>query len=135
MMREKTSFRIGSAVGASSLLTIFAVLCLTVFALLSLNTAAADGRLSRLSAEAAADYYAAELEAEEILARLRAGELPEGVSYEEGVYRYSCRISDRQLLEMTVRQKDGDYTVLRRQSVPVGEWMPEDGPGVWDGTE
>ena len=34
------------AVGGSSLLVIFAVLCLTVFALLTLSTAAADSRLS-----------------------------------------------------------------------------------------
>lgn len=34
-----------AAVGGSSLLVIFAVLCLTVFALLTLSTAAADSRI------------------------------------------------------------------------------------------
>lgn len=47
-------------VGGSSLLVIFAVLCLTVFALLSLSTVQADGRLSQTSAEAAQAYYAAD---------------------------------------------------------------------------
>ena len=38
------------AIGGSSLLVIFAVLCLTVFALLSLSTVQADNRLSDASA-------------------------------------------------------------------------------------
>ena len=40
------------AVGGSSLLVIFAVLCLTVFALLGLSTVQAGQRLSNASAEA-----------------------------------------------------------------------------------
>ena len=60
-------------VGGASLLVVFAVLCLTVFALLSLSTVRANGRLSEASAQAVADYYAADCAAQEILARLRAG--------------------------------------------------------------
>ena len=40
------------AIGGSSLLVIFAVLCLTVFALLSLSTVQAGDRLSDASADA-----------------------------------------------------------------------------------
>ena len=39
-------------VGGASLLVVFAVLCLTVFALLSLSTVRANGRLSEASAQA-----------------------------------------------------------------------------------
>ena len=60
------------AVGGISLLVVFAVLCLTVFALLSLSTVRADARLSEASAQAVADYYAADCQAQEILAQLRA---------------------------------------------------------------
>ena len=42
------------AVGGSSLLTVFAVLCLTVFALLSLATVQADARLSDASGQTVA---------------------------------------------------------------------------------
>ena len=59
------------AVGGSSLLVIFSVLCLTVFALLSLSTVQASGRLSSTSAQAVAAYYQADSQAEAILARLR----------------------------------------------------------------
>ena len=52
------------AVGGVSLLVVFAVLCLTVFALLSLSTVRADARLSEASAQSVADYYAADCEAQ-----------------------------------------------------------------------
>ena len=51
-MARKQSFPI-PAVGGSSLLVIFAVLCLTVFALLGLSTVQADIRLADASARAA----------------------------------------------------------------------------------
>lgn len=67
------------ALGGSSLLVAFAVLALTVFALLSLSTVQADVRLADASAQAVEDYYAADCQAQEILARLRNGETVEGV--------------------------------------------------------
>ena len=50
-MNERQRFS-PPAVGGSSLLVIFAVLCLTVFAMLALSTVQANGRLSDASAEA-----------------------------------------------------------------------------------
>ena len=67
------------APGASALLVIFAVLCLTVLAMLSLSTVQADARLSDASAETVTGYYAADYQAEEILAQLRTGTVPSGV--------------------------------------------------------
>ena len=67
-------------VGGSSLLVIFSVLCLTVFALLCLAQVQAGGRLSKASAEAVAAYYRADAQAQEILAHLRSGRIPQGVS-------------------------------------------------------
>ena len=58
-MDEKRRF-LPAAVGGSSLLVIFAVLCLTVFALLALSTVQADGRLSQKTAQAVAEYYDAD---------------------------------------------------------------------------
>ena len=64
-------------VGGSSLLVIFAVLCLTVFAMLSLTQTQADRRLARNSWSAVTGYYRADCQAQEILSRLRAGERPQ----------------------------------------------------------
>lgn len=125
------------AVGGSSLLVIFAVLCLTVFALLGLSTVQADGRLSDASAEAVSAYYAADCQAEAILARLRAGDLPEGVEEtvtpEGRTCAYTCPISDTQLLAVEVRLEGTDYTVLRWQAVSTADWAADETLDLWDG--
>lgn len=64
------------ALGGSSLLVAFAVLALTVFALLSLSTVRADVRLGDAAAAAVKGYYEADVQAQELLARLRNGETP-----------------------------------------------------------
>lgn len=116
-MRKRDNWNFAPpAVGGASLLVIFAVLCLTVFAVLGLSTVRADDRLSQASAQAAADYYAADCEAQEILARLRAGELPVGVTYGGDLYTYECLISETQTLQVEVFLRDGVYTVLRWQA-------------------
>ena len=94
------------AVGGSSLLVIFAVLCLTVFALLSLSTAVAEKRIADASAQAVQDYYAADLQAQAIFARLRAGETVSGVQEENGCYRYSCPIAETQRLYAELKQDE-----------------------------
>lgn len=127
------------AVGGVSLLVVFAVLCLTVFALLSLTTVQADVRLADASAQAAADYYAADLEAQTILARLRNGERPEGVTFTgSGLLRaeYTCRISDTQKLQVSVILQGisgREYVIERWQAVPSAEWESDESLDLWDG--
>ena len=120
-------------VGGSSLLVIFAVLCLTVFALLGLSTVQAGERLSLATAQAVSDYYAADCQAEEILATLRAGQIPDGVTEENSVYRYVCPISETQELQVEVMLDGSDYTILRWQAVSASEWQPDDSLDVWEG--
>ena len=133
-MSEKRTFSPPVVVGAVSLLTIFAVLCLTVFALLSLSTVQADGRLSDKSFAAVAGYYAADCAAEEILAQLRTGTIPAGVTaYDGGLYRYGCPISDTQTLVVEVAVEDTDYTIIRWQARSTAEWVADDSLPVWDG--
>ncbi|MCI8538831.1 MAG: hypothetical protein HFF18_09270 [Oscillospiraceae bacterium] len=139
--RKRESFT-PPALGGSSLLVVFAVLALTVFALLSLSTVRADARLGDASSEAVRGYYAADCQAQEILARLRSGETPEGVDAqpeESSIWTSRCTyavpISDTQELqaEVLVNSVDGSYSILRWQAVPVGEWSPDDSLNVWDG--
>ena len=118
-----------------ALLMAFAVLCLTVFALLSLTTVRADVRLADASVQAVSDYYAADRAAQTILARLRGGEMPEGVTSMGGnLYAYSCPVSDRQQLEVEVEVDGTAYRILRWQTVPTGEWESDGSLEVWDGT-
>lgn len=130
------------ALGGSSLLVVFAVLCLTVFALLSLSTVRADLRLAETSRQAIADYYAADAAAQETLTKLRRGEQVEGVEvvsveYEdhcEEFYTYAIPVSDTRELRVEVRIDAPDsYEVLRYQVVGTGEWSSGGGLDIWDG--
>lgn len=122
------------ATGGISLLTVFAVLALTVFALLSLSTVRADERLSLAAAQAVRDYYAADNGAQEILARLRAGEVPLDVTIDGGIYSYAVPISENQELQVELRVEGSIYTVLKWQAVSLGDWEEEEGElDLWDG--
>lgn len=125
------------AVGGVSLLIVFAVLCLTVFALLSLTTVQADVRLADAAARAVADYYAADCQAQEILARLRNGEHPAGVTLygsENKYAQYICPISETQQLQVLVSVgEDGSWSVLRWRSEPSQEWSVSEDLELWDG--
>lgn len=112
-------------IGGVSVLVSFAVLCLTVFALLSLATVRADGRLGEASAQAVSDYYTADREAQAILARIRMGEHPEGVTFSGSGMLYAdyvVPISDTQELQVSVLLRgvrDREYEILRWQAGPV----------------
>ena len=130
-MAKKQGFTV-PVVGGSSLLVIFAVLCMTVFALLSLSTVLANGRLNQASVDAVSEYYEADAAAEEIFARLRQGEMPEGVTEENDIYEYRCDISENQTLQVKLQQTAAGWQVLRWQAVVDAEW--EEGTlNLWDG--
>ena len=120
-------------VGGSSLLVVFAVLCLTVFALLSLSAVQADGRLGDAAAQAVSSYYRADAQAEAILAQLRQGSIPDGVTEDGTSYSYCCPISETQNLNVAVSLDGADYTILRWQVVSTTDWQPDDSMPVWDG--
>lgn len=120
--------------GVCSVLVILSLLCLTLFALLSLNTAKAGQRLSILQAEAISDYYGAESQANVILAKLRNGEISEGVIQNGNVYSYTCPINDNShlLVKVQINSSD-DINILCWQSVSSNEWTPDSDLPVWDG--
>ena len=130
---DKRTFRPPSTIGAASLLTVFAVLCLVIFALLSLSTVSANERLSEASRASVEAYYAADCRAEAILADIRAGETPEGVELRGDTYSYTCPISETQTLAVTVRAEGDNYEILRWQAVSTVDWVSDDSLPVWDG--
>ena len=133
-MSNQNSREQAPIVGGRSLVVIFAVLCLTVFALLGLSTVRADKRLADINVKAVTDYYSAEFEAEEILAKLRGGEIPEGVTLaENNVYTYSVKVSETQMLCVEVAFEEKEWNILRWQTVSTTEWSESDGLAVWKG--
>ena len=122
------------AIGGCSLLVIFGVLCLVIFSLLSLNTVLAEKRISESYARTAAQWYAADLRAQEIFAWLRAGETVDGVERTEGNYRYTVPVSDNQVLLVMLKETQGRWEILSWQT----KAYPKDGDTtlpVWRGLE
>lgn len=132
-MKKKDQFA-PPAVGGSSLLVIFAVLCLTVFALLSLSSAQAEQRQADAANKAIREYYNADLQAQEIYALLRSGETVEGVREENGIYSYEVSISQRQVLSVQVEKVGDTWNILKWEAVPV-ESEADEALDVWKGTE
>ncbi len=117
--------------GASSLLVIFSVLCLTVFAMLSLSTAKADLRIADASVQAIEDYYQADCMAEQILGQLRQGNCPEGVAQNGEFYAYICPISDTQALSVVVKVTENNYEIQQWKAIVTAEWNPQEYLDVW----
>ncbi len=121
-------------VGSASLMVIFSVLCLTVFALLALSTVQANRALGDGSAAAVLEYYRADCAAEETLARLRAGEIPPGTEKRNNVYFYTHPISDTQILAVEVWVDGSDYEIYSWQVVSVMDWQANNDLPVWNET-
>ena len=120
-------------VGVSALLTIFAVLCLTVFALLSVATVRADLRLAEAARQAVTDYYAADSRAQRILAQLRRGGIIEGVEQEGDTFHFSCPVGQNQQLDVQVVLNGTDYEIVQWQVRPCEEWTGDESLPVWSG--
>ena len=133
MSNKKNSSASIPTVGGSSLLVIFAVLCLTVFALLSMSTVKGDTNLSSKSAESITNYYAADTKAEEVLAEIRNGKLPAGVTRDGNKYSYYCQINDTSVLCVELTADGSEYKIERWQAVSTLDWQPDTSIKVWDG--
>ena len=132
-LREKEESSFPAVTGASSLLVIFSVLCLTVFSLLSLSTVSADHRIAEENFKAVESYYEADYEANKILAKIRGGELPSGVTVDGDIYEYSCPVSDTLVLAVRVRAEGDGYNILRWQVVSTYDWEPDTDLPIWQG--
>lgn len=131
-MKEQNRISV-PGVGGASLLVIFAVLCLTVLSMLCLSTALAEQRMAEASLKSTEAYYAADLQAQEIFARLRNGERVPDVETVGKVSSFSCVISENQRLEVQLHKEGTRWKVLRWQAVAAADAVNETLP-VWDGT-
>lgn len=124
-MRKKTS-SVGLP-GVSSLITILAVLCIAVFAVLALSTALSSRRLSDAALKHSREYYAAVASAEEQIADLRS----KGT---EGTKQFSVPISETLALAVEADfTPDGKAEITRFQQVYAADWTADESLDVWDG--
>lgn len=128
------------SIGIVSLITVFTILLLAVFSVLSLSGSKSDSVLSDRAARAVADYYAAEAQAEQRLQELSAiaaddavtplGERLEAAgfeiavdtSYPGTVVVYNTPIDDRRVLRAEVGiGEQGEVERLYRQTIATGK--------------
>ena len=133
--------RRAGGVGSVSLVLIFSTLCLSIFSVLSLSDAVGQKSTSALLAESVTDYYAADTNAERVLAALseclRTGtDVPDTlcgaavtVSEEsDGThYAYACDIDEKQVLTVEAVYADNVLTITRWAKGARGEWVGDDG--------
>ena len=126
MKKNRNNMSVGTP-GAAALMIIFAVLCLAVFAVLSLSTVLADVRLANSVNRGIDNWYAADSKAEEILAGLRED------GAQKSVQNFSVPISDTMELQVSAELNGEDYKILRWQSKHTGDRSEEDQLQVWPG--
>lgn len=126
---ERASF---GTPGGNALMVIFAVLCLVVFAVLTLSSVLADRRITQASINAVTQYYEADCRGEEILAGLRAGETPQGVREENGMFCYECPMDDNRVLSVKAAVDGDRYEILQWQVKFAGQWETDDSLILFD---
>lgn len=123
--------------GSLSVLLCVTVLCVAVFAALTVVTAAADVRMARRSGAYTEQWYALENAGTAWLARMKrwqGGELPEGTAVEAQTARVTLR-NEEGILEIRLSLSDGallqwDHTAAWQ---PDGDWSLWPGEGADSG--
>ena len=137
----------GFNVGSASIIMVFAVLCLTIFSVLSFTTTSTDLRLSRRASKSIADFYIAEYKAEEKVLqisqqlkkdgnldnlRLQSGDFD--LDAKEYTIQFTEPVDDRRMLlvELTF-DADNTITITRWNLLASGDWFPSSSIDVWGG--
>lgn len=147
MQNERKSS--GINIGSASIIMVFSVLCLTVFAVLSLITANSEYKLAVKSTDVIKNYYAADTAATEKLAvikgvaddsdfsaiQTKATEL--GIICESAGADVSLsfeeQVTDTQALSVKVLYKNGDFLVKEWKLISTDDWDANAGFELWDG--
>ncbi len=122
----------GQVSGLVSLVLIFCVLCLCVFTVLTFSAADRERRLSELTAQRTADYYAADTAAVLWTAE-RAGALRTEQTADGTVIARDFPVGENQSLSVELQKSGGVWRILRWQTGYVGEWNTDDILEVWGG--
>lgn len=132
----------GTVSGAVSLVMIFAVLCMTVFAVLTLSTAVGESKLAQATAQHTVDYYTADAQATEIAAALDGGSRQETVEGIDIIYTqsengmqasFAVPAGENQSLSVVLLLQNQSYDILKWELNYSGDWQADQSIAVWDG--
>lgn len=128
----------GLNIGSASIIMLFAVLCLTVLAALSLLSANSQYALAERSAEVSRAYYDAETRAAEIYELVKSGDLSsvDAIDHEgETFYSYTVEIDRFQAFYVVIAIENGEARIRSWKIVEAGDWTPDDFLDLWSGEE
>jgi len=136
----------GIGVGSASIVLVFAVLCLTVFSLITFVVAGNEKALIDAEAQLVTGYYEADALAERVLAEIVTSDhipsMAQGVRIERlGRDEYTdfdtvfffCPISDQKALYVRLASSDGSFDILDWRMLDTDEWEFDDSLNVWTG--
>ena len=136
----------GVGIGSASIILVFAVLCLSVFSLITFVVAGNDKALIDAEAQLVTGYYDADRRAEQALAEiLETGDVSDdslGIDdirftwdpvLSADVVQFNCRITDKKSLYVKVAIDFLSYDILSWKMIDTDEWQTDQGLNVWLG--
>ncbi|MDR1194549.1 MAG: hypothetical protein LBK98_10385 [Peptococcaceae bacterium] len=131
----------GINVGSASIIMVFAVLCLTIFSVLTLVTARNDLALTESYARSVASYYAADTRAIAIYNQLAAGdavfdediELSRAPAGGGSLISYSVPIDSGQNLNVLLEETPAGLRIAEWLVAEKEDWEFDDTLPIWDG--
>ncbi|MFI3312803.1 MAG: hypothetical protein R3Y62_02850 [Eubacteriales bacterium] len=143
-MTQKPRTSGGIHVGSATLVMLFSVICLTIFAVLAVITAGNGLTLAEKSAQAVTDYYDADYSAVQVFNQLQGnyqGTLVAPADYDaeltvvngQPLLNYWVPMDDNQSIWVQVYEQDGTLAVSRWEVQQTGTWTAEETLDLWGG--
>jgi hypothetical protein len=132
----------GIGVGSASIVLVFAVLCLAIFAVISFASAISNRALIKVEENLVRSYYEADVLAEYVFAEILksdADSIPDNIRGVEIIsgwdwdldaetVSFSCGISDKKELYVVIAVHETEMDILEWRMRDVGEWETDDDP-------
>ena len=129
--------------GILFLVTLFSILCMAIFSMLSITTALNEQQVAEMVANNTVNYYKADSKAIEILRQVYSKhiEVYEDIEIAYGIdsdtnnetVSYAVSIDDNKSLEVSAILTEDEPVILYWKTVYNGDWDTVDIIEVWDG--
>ncbi|MEE1410954.1 MAG: hypothetical protein U0J83_02920 [Bulleidia sp.] len=125
-MRKTDNTMVSIGIGLPTLMMIFTVLCMTVFACITYLQATYNEKESRKIVEASQEYYEAEFQASTLYEKIAQN--PEDlelfqendIEHDGNIYRYSVKINETKRLQVTLELAE-ELKILQWQQISQSE--------------
>lgn len=117
----------GTGIGGGLVILIFSVVCLTIFAVLSLSSALTNKAAADKRAQMVMGYYEADTLAEYFLAEI----LEEGGR--SGTVTFTCPVSESKELYVEAVILEDSYNILEWRLRDTADWEEDKSLPVWSG--